>query len=239
MASMQGSASARYIFTRKGLVEGARRTLPVVLGDIPFAIVLGVLARQAGLSTLEITAMSVLVFAGASQLIAVGLWASPVPAVTIILTTLVVNLRHLLMGAALRPWFAGLSRLKIYGSAFFMTDESWAFTMRYLREGGRDLSFLLGSGLCLFVAWVGSSALGSFVGSGISAGDLTRWALDFVFTAVFVTLAVSLWRGKSDLLPWIVAGAVALAGYEWLPGKWYILLGGLAGSLVGAFRRDA
>ena len=60
--------------------------------------------------------------------------------------------------------------------------------------------------------------------------------LDFGFTAVFLALVAGLWRGRSDLLPWAVAAAVAVAGHLLLPGQWYVLLGGLAGSLVGAVR---
>lgn len=221
------------------MLEGARRTLPVAIGDIAFAIVLGVLARQAGMSMLEAMLMSVLVFAGASQFIAVGLWMTPVPVFTIVLTTLVVNLRHLLMGASLRPWLSRISSLKAYGSAFFMTDETWALSIRNFADGGRDASFLLGSGLMLFVPWVAGTGIGQLLGASISSKDLADWALDFTFTAVFTALTVSTWKGKSDLLPWIVAALVALATHLLLPGNWYILLGGLAGSLVGAFRNAA
>ncbi|HEX8220832.1 MAG TPA: AzlC family ABC transporter permease [Chloroflexia bacterium] len=229
--------SEQVTFTRRGLVQGAVKMLPIALVDVPFAIVLGVLARQAGLSTLEIMLMSMLVFAGASQLIAVGLWASPVPVLTIVLTTLIVNVRHLLMGAALRPWFSRLGPLKTYASAHFITDESWALAMREFKNGGRDAAFLLGGGLALFVLWVGGTGIGHLLGAGISAQDLITWGLDFVVTAVFVALAVSLWRGKADLLPWIVAAGVSFGAYLLLPGtRWYILLGGLAGSILGAFR---
>lgn len=221
------------------MLEGARRTLPVAIGDIAFAVVLGVLARQAGMSTLETMLMSALVFAGASQFIAVGLWMTPLPVFTIVLTTLIVNLRHLLMGASLRPWLSRLSPFKAYGSAFFITDESWAFTIRNFAGGGRDASFLLGSGLMMFVPWVCGTGIGHLLGASVSARDLAEWALDFIFTAVFTALAVSMWKGKSDLLPWVVAALVALAAHQWLPGNWYILLGGLAGSLLGALRNAA
>jgi 4-azaleucine resistance transporter AzlC len=229
--------SDRVTFTRAGLFRGAIKILPLVVGDVPFAIVLGVLARQAGMSTLEVVLMSMLVFAGASQLIAVGLWATPVPAFTIVLTTLIVNLRHLLMGASLRPWFSRLGPLKTYTSAHFITDESWAITIREFKNGGRDAAFLMGSGLMLFVLWVSGTAVGHLLGAGISAQDLVTWGIDFIVTAVFVALTVSLWRGKSDLLPWLIAAGVSLGAYLLLPGtRWYIVLGGLAGSIVGAFR---
>lgn len=223
-------------FTRRGILEGARRTLPVAIGDVAFAIVLGVLARQAGMSILEVMLMSALVFAGASQFIAVGLWMTPLPVFTIVLTTLIVNLRHLLMGASLRPWLSKLPPFKAYGSAFFITDESWAFSIRNFADGGRDASFLLGSGLVMFVPWLCGTGIGHLLGATVSSRDLADWALDFIFTAVFTALAISMWKGKSDLLPWLVAAFVALAAHQWLPGNWYILLGGLTGSLVGAFR---
>lgn len=234
------SGEEKVTFTRAGALLGVRRTLPVAVSSAAFGFVLGVLARGAGLSLLEMVLMSALVFAGASQLIAVGLWASPLPVWTIILTTLVVNLRHLLLGAALRPWFARLSAPKAYGSLYFLVDETWALLMQEFRRGGRDAAFLMGSGLTLFVAWVSSSAAGQMVGAAISERDLAEWGLDFVFTAVFTALLVGMWKSKSDLLPWGVAAGVALLTWWLLPGtNWYILLGGLAGSVAGAVRNAA
>ena len=94
------------------------------------------------------------------------------------------------------------------------------------------MAFLLGSGMTLFVAWVSSAVIGHALGSTIQ--DPAQWGLDFAFTAVFLALLAGMWKGKSDLLPWAVAAIVAVAAAHWLPGKWYILLGGLAGSITGA-----
>ncbi len=162
--------------------------------------------------------MSALVFAGASQFVALGLWAAPLPIFTILLTTLVVNLRLLLLGAALRPHFARLSPLKTYGSIFFLVDESWALTVREFTAGKRDAAFLLGSGLLMFVAWVGGTVAGQFVGATLPAS--IRQGLDFAFTAVFLALIVSMWKGKASLIPWVVAAGVAVAAAQWLPGQW-------------------
>lgn len=223
-------------FTWRGALDGARMIVPLALGAFTYGVVVGVLARQSGLSILEAGLMSGLVFAGASQFVALGLWTMPLPVVAIILTTLIVNLRHVLMGAALRPWFGRISPLRAYGSIFFMTDENWAMMTRQFADGYRDAAFLLGAGLVLFVAWVSSTVLGEMAGAVIP--DPTAIGLDFVFTAVFLSLLVGLWRGRSDLLPWLSAAAVALAAAHWLPGKWYILLGGLVGALVGAWRHE-
>ena len=223
-------------FTRAGVGEGLRRTIPVALSIFTYGLVFGVLSRQAGLSPLEALLMSSLVFAGASQFVAITLWISPLPWAAIILTTLVVNLRHLLMGAAIGPWFRGLPPLKAYGSIFFLSDESWALTMGEFGKGSRNGAFLLGSGIAAFAAWVGATVVGQVAGNALQ--DPARWGLDFAFTAVFIALLAGLWKGKSDLLPWAVAAVVAIAASIWLPGKWYILLGGLAGSLVGALQRE-
>ncbi len=223
-------------FTWRGALEGAKRCLPIEISGFAIGLVFGTLAGQAGFSVVEAALMSALVFSGAAQFVVVGLWASPLPVATIVLTTLVVGLRHLLMGAALGPVFSKLSPLKAYGSVFFMADENWALTMGEFAKGRRDAAFLIGGGLLMFAAWTVSTLVGGLFGSAIE--DPARWGLDFAFTAVFLALIVGMWKGKSDLLPWTVAAAVAVAAHRWLPGEWYILLGGLAGSLAGAVRRD-
>jgi 4-azaleucine resistance transporter AzlC len=223
-------------FTRAGLLLGMRRTLPLAVGALAFAVVFGVLARQTGLSLIEAAMMSGLVFAGASQFVALQMWVSPLPVLTIILTALIVNLRHVLMGAALRPWLSKLPAPRVYGSIFFMTDETWALSIKEYRGGLRDAAFILGSGMTLFTAWVGGTVVGVVAGSAIRQEDLTVWGLDFMFAAVFTALLAGMWRGKSDLLPWAVAAVVAVVVKWWVPGTWYILAGGIAGSLLGAFR---
>lgn len=208
---------------------------PIAASGFAIGLVFGVLARQAGLGAGEAALMSALVFAGAAQFVVMGLWASPVPVATVVLATLIVNLRHLLMGAALAPHFQGLSRLKAYGSAFFMADENWALAMGEFGKGRRDATFLIGGGLIMCASWTTSTLIGGSLGNAIS--DPARWGLDFAFTAIFLALLCGMWRGTRDLLPWIVAAAVAVAAERWLPGQWYILLGGLSGSLAGVARR--
>jgi 4-azaleucine resistance transporter AzlC len=221
-------------FNRASLMHGAQRSLPLALGVFAYGSVFGVLAQQAGLSLVEALLMSGLVFAGASQFVAVGLWATPLPVVTIVVATLIINLRHLLMSAALSPWFLRLPPVAAYGSLFFLNDESWALTMNELHTGKANGAFLLGSGLVMFVAWLAATVVGRFVGAAV--GDPARWGGDFAFTAVFVALLMGQWKGKTDLVPWAVAGLVAVLAERWLGGTWYILLGGLAGSLAGAVR---
>jgi 4-azaleucine resistance transporter AzlC len=222
--------TARFSFA--GVGRGFRRCLPISLSVFAYGMVFGVLARQAGLSLVESAFMSGWVFAGASQFVALDLWVSPLPVPAVILTTLVLNLRHVLMGAAVYPWFSSLRPRQVYPTLYFMTDENWALSMRHYAAGERDGGFLLGSGLAIYLSWFSAAVVGQMLGASIP--DPARWGLDFAFTAVFAAMLVGMWKGRQDIFPWLVAALVALLTSYLLPGKWYILLGGIAGSLAGA-----
>jgi 4-azaleucine resistance transporter AzlC len=218
-------------FTRAGALAGAKKIIPIAMSDCVYGVVFGVLAHQAGLSLFEATLMSGLVVAGAAQFVALGLWVAPLPVLTIALTTVLVNLRYVVMSAALQLWFSRLSRLKAYGSVFFMSDESWALAISYFKASGRDGAFLLGGGLLLTLAWLGGTIIGHLAGAVVQ--NPAQWGFDFASVAIFAALLVGMWKGKADLLPWATAAVVAIMAARWLPGEWYIILGALAGSLIG------
>ena len=233
------SASARregVRFTRRGALAGARLTLPLAVSVAAYGTVFGVLARRADVSLAESLLMSGLVYAGAAQFVAVELWATGATAVALVLTTLLVNLRHLLMGASLWQWFRGLPARRAYGSLFFLNDESWALTLSEYDRGVRDAAFLAGSGLTLWGAWVGATGVGHALGSVI--GDPSTLGLDFAFAAVFTALLAGMFKGRPDLPAWLIAGAVAIAADRLLPGNWFVLLGGVVGCLVGAMQHE-
>jgi 4-azaleucine resistance transporter AzlC len=223
-------------FSLAGARRGARRTIPIGVTVVVYGTVFGALAAQAGLSPLEAVLMSGLVFAGGAQFIVLELWDTPLPIVALVLTTLVVNLRLLLMGATLSGWLNGLRPARKALLASFISDESWALTTRAREDGESDRAFLIGSGVILFVSWVAATALGASTGSLID--DPAALGLDFTFTAVFLTLLAGFWRGHAVLAPWLLAAAVALVVEQLVDGPWYILAGGLAGSGFGAWRGD-
>jgi 4-azaleucine resistance transporter AzlC len=223
-------------FSTAGIRDGFVECLPVAVGVAGYGVVFGMLARRAGLRVAEAALMSATVLAGAAQLLTIELWETPVPVVAVVVTTLVVNLRYVLMGAALRPWLGHLQPAKVYGSVFFVADENWALTMGQFEAGGRQGAYLLGSGLAIWSAWVLATVVGAVAGGLI--GEPARYGLDFVLTAVFLAIAVGLWEGRSSLHPWLTAIVVAVPSAQYLPGRWYILLGGVAGSLAGVLRVD-
>ena len=195
-----------------------------------YGSVLGVLASQKGLSWLDLMLMNSAVFAGSAQFVMVDMWTHPLPIVEMALAVLVINLRYLLIGASLEPLFAGRSLLCKIFLMHLVADENWAITMAEQRRGKASVWFLLGGGMTIFLSWSCGTLAGMLGGGSIAHPE--DYALDFAFTAVFTALAVGLWRGKKDLLPWLVAGALALLAHHFLPGKWYIVIGGLGGAMT-------
>ena len=219
-------------FTRAGLADGARKALPLALGAGIFAAALGVLAAAKGLSALEMGLMSALVFAGASQVVAVELWASPLPVAAIVIATLAINSRHMLMGATLAPWLGRMRTAPALACCFLLVDESWALSVVRMREGSRDAGFLVGAGLALYGCWVGGTLLGH--GFGALVPDPARFGLDFLGVAVFLCLLLLLRPARGELVPFAVTAVATIALGALLPGKWNVLLGALAGALVAA-----
>ncbi len=205
---------------------------PLLVALVPFGLLFGTLAAQKGLSPLEVFLMSASVFAGAAQFVAVEIWSAPVAVATLTTTALMVNLRHILMGAALAPGMAAWPRGWSYGGLFFLADEIWAFALR--RHAQRPLTPAYYGGLVapLYLGWVSTTTLGTIFGGVLQ--DPARYGLDFAFTAVFLTLLAGLWQGRRSFAPWAVAALAAVAGHLLLPGVWYIALGALAGTLAGA-----
>jgi len=221
-------------FSRAGFRRGAARMVPIALGLAAFGLALGLAAGQKGLSAAEVGLMSALVFAGASQMLAVEIWAQPVPVATLAAAAFVINLRYLMMTPALLPWLGRVDPVRAYASLFFTADENWALAVSDMRDGGRDAAFLLGGGVLLYCVWLAATMLGRVTGAAVE--DPRAWGLDFVAVAAFLALLVPMWSGRRDLMPWLVAGAVAVVVKEMVPGTWYLAAGGLAGSVAGALR---
>lgn len=212
---------------------GVRMFLPVAISIAAYGVVWGVLAGQAGLSVLEVALMSGLVFAGASQFVALDMWSpGNLPILSIIIAAGIINLRMLLMSATLRPLVGHLSLPKQLGAMFFVSDEQWAMTMAEVRKGSGSVAFLLGTGVLSWFAWMGSTLCGRVLGAFIE--DPTKYGLDFAFTATFLALLLGMWRGRGDLIPWIVGALAAILTSKLIEGNWYIIVGGLVGSFAGA-----
>jgi 4-azaleucine resistance transporter AzlC len=203
--------------------------VPLWLGVVPFGLAYAIAARDAGLGLLETQALSLLVFAGSAQFSAVGLFGQGAHGVEIVLTTFMLNVRHVLYGLSLGRslQLRGMRRLV---SAYLLTDE--AFGVVSVRKE-HSFPFLLGVELSLFATWNLATLGGSLLGSTIA--DPGQLGIDVVFPLAFLALLIPLLRTRPELI--VAAGAAALAWLlsRWLPGGIPILVTGIAGSLLGAW----
>lgn len=202
----------------------------MVPGVVAFGLVYGVTARAVGLSPSETAGMSAIVHAGSSQFTALGMWVSS-EAGAIILTTLIVNLRHLLMGASVAPYLRGLPLRWKMLLALWMSDESYATAIAAYEQGRGNAWHFLGANLCIWLAWWPAGLIGALAGQSIP--DVSRYGLEMVFPLAFIGLAASFFRGRASAVAALVAATSALLGTLWLPGNWYIIGAGLLGSFAG------
>ena len=219
-------------FTLDGLREGVLGVRVLIPGTAMFGMAFGVMAKAAGLGVWEAVLLSAWVNAGGAQMATLQAWADPVPLLAVVLTTLAMNARYLLLGAALRPWFGGLPAGQSYPSLFVLGDANCAMGLRRHADGRSDAAFILGSGFVLWLVWVAATAAGHAFGQVL--GDPRRLGIDFLLGAFFATMAAD-WLGRrGNLLPFGVGVASAIAIDRWLGAPWSILIGASLGALVAA-----
>jgi len=208
----------------QGIGEGVRRAFPIVLGYVPVGFAFGVLALKSGIPAWGALAMSLFVFAGSGQLIAVGLIGGGAPLASVVLTTFVVNLRHLLMSAALAPrlrdW--GLLRQALFSAE--MTDETFAVHVSTLRGEADDPSraAVFACNVTAHAAWVGGSALGVFCSTLVA--DVRPLGLDYALAAMFIALLLPQCRSRAHLFAALVAGACSVGFALSGAGRWNVML---------------
>lgn len=221
---------------RSEFLRGVKEVSPMLIGMVPFALILGVQGAQKGMSVLEMPLMTGLNFAGGSEFAAVGLWGDPLPVLLIVGVTFMINTRHILMGAALAPYLRAVPLRKALPALFFMTDESWALGMAdSLKRKAQglpafSLPFYLGTALTLYVMWVGFTALGAALGPQI--GNVEALGFGMAFPAVFLVLLRGMWKGWRAGIPWLASLIAAALAYRLAEGAWYVPAGALAGLLT-------
>ena len=218
--------------------QGIVSSGPILLGVIPFGITCGIMGMTAGLTPLETVLMSILVFAGSSQFIAITMLGAGITSFSILVfTTLLVNLRHLMMGASLAQNLVSQPFSKRLLLSFLLTDEAYALTVSRIHQSGYSASHHLGVSLSLYLTWAASTTTGVLVGSYIP--DPLAWGLDFAMPATFLVLLLPRLKDRVSLLVCLVAAVTAVAGALYLPGKWYMIAACLAAVLVGGILEGA
>jgi len=209
------------------------RLLPISLFVVAFGAAFGLAAIQKGLSPLESILMSTTVFAGASQFAAVDMWGTEVSVLPMIAVVFAINSRHLLMGASLYPMLKDVSPGKRYGLLLLLTDANWAVSAQEYQSGRRNLEVILGGGLVLWLAWMIGTGLGVYFGGLLQ--NPRALGLDMVLGCFLLAMALGGKKSPRILVAWLVAGAASLAAWKWLPPNMHVVVGALAGGVIGLF----
>jgi 4-azaleucine resistance transporter AzlC len=209
---------------------GVAAAWPVCLGYFPIGLSLGVLAQKAGLAPWQMGAMSLLVFAGGSQFIAIAMLAGGASPLAIVSTTFMVNLRHLLMSSALAVHFPGVSRRFLALFAYGLTDESFAVNLTRFNQGGWNRFSALTLNHTANATWIISSVTGVYLGQLVPPGAA---GVDYALTGMFICLLVFQLRGPIFTVTALIAAACSLLAYLWLPGNAYVIVASCLAATAG------
>lgn len=216
--------------SRAHFKKGTIAAWPVCLGYAAIGMAFGVIARKAGLQTPEVGLMSLLVYAGSSQFIAVAMIVNGAGLLPIVMTTFTVNLRHLLMSSSLSVYLRGLSTAETALFAYGVTDESFAVNSARFREGNWNWHTALVVNHVSNLAWVISTIAGSMLGSFVPDG---AFGLDYALTAMFLCLLVFQLRNALQIVVALISGILAVIIALLLPGNYYIIIASFLAATTG------
>lgn len=212
--------------------QGAAAAWPICLGYLPVGLAFGALAHQAGLPFWAVGLMSILVFAGSAQFIAIAMLTAGASPISIILTTMVVNLRHTLMSSTLALHLQGVNRRFLALFAYGITDESFAVNMTRFRSGNWGRWQALAVNQLSNSVWVGATISGALAGQFIPQGAL---GMDYAMTGMFISLLTFQLQNWTFILTGILAAMISVAWYLLIPGDSYIIGASVGGATLGYF----
>jgi predicted branched-subunit amino acid permease len=223
---------------RRGLNDGLTAMLPLLLGIIPFGLILGVTAAGSRIGGVLGYLTSIIIFGGAAQLATVELIDQGAAAAVVVATGLVINSRHLMYSAALADAFQSFPRPWRIALPYLLTDQAFVLSVTHWKTETDPFYrrwYFLGLGIGLWVPWQLAVAVGVLVGASIPES----WSLDFAVPLVFLALLTASLRDRPSVAAAAVGGVVAVvaAGMPWNLG---LIVATASGIVAGvAARRPA
>ena len=208
--------------------RGLRAFAPLIPGVVPFSIVAGVAAVQAGFTPAQSVAFSLIGYAGSAQLIASQMYADHVPTALIVLSSLIVNLRFAMYSASLLPLFSGVPLSRRWPLAYGLTDQAYALTVGRPTAEASPVAYYAGAAALMWLTWQSGTAIGALLGARIPAS----WPLEFAVPLSFTALLMPVLSTRPQILAAVVSALVAVMAHA-LPFRLNLILGAACGVAVG------
>jgi 4-azaleucine resistance transporter AzlC len=218
---------------RAEFLAGLKDTFPLILGAMPFGIIFGALAINAGLSPAAAMGMSLFVFAGSAQFIGAGLVGQGAALGIIVLTTFVVNLRHALYSASLAPYMQHLPQRWLLPLGFWLTDETYAVVIRHYQRNDQSPYkhwYFFGSAVFMYINWNICTVIGIVAGQQLEG--LAELGLDFAMVVTFIGIVVPLIVNRPMLVCALTAGLAGIVTYN-MPNRLGLIVAALVGITAG------
>ncbi|GHV37392.1 hypothetical protein FACS1894187_13980 [Synergistales bacterium] len=216
--------------------RGLRWSIPVLLGFAPIGAAYGLLSRQTGIGVWHTLSMSLFVFAGSSQFVAVSMLQNGMGAAAIISSIFIVNFRHVLMSASLSPYLAPWKTWQRVALGGMLCDEAFALHSLHFASGDTDITAAITLNTTIYVVWAATGATGYYLGALIERPEV--FGLDFALPAMFIALLLPYCVKRSAVLAALCGGAVSVALHVAGVGGWAAFIGGLAGAAAGVFVKE-
>jgi 4-azaleucine resistance transporter AzlC len=221
---------------KDAFIDGVKICLPTVLGYLSIGFAAGVIEKAAGFTVLETIMLSLFIYAGSAQFIAAGMFAAGAPAVAIIITVFFVNIRHLLMSAALSPYFRHMSVWENIATGALLTDETFGVAAGELADKKQaNYYWMLGLNVTAYVNWILANVLGALLGQWVAKPE--TFGLDFALTAMFIGLYVmqtaARRRIRADMIVTAAAVLITLIAGQFISGNIAVLLAIIGAATVG------
>ncbi len=233
-SSLATSSEAQNASCAAAVRLGAVRALPIMLGYLPVAFAFGVLTSQAGMPASLACAMSLLVFSGSGQFIAIAMWFSGAGYLATGISVLVTNLRYLLMAMALAPHVGRLKPLARFIFGWQITDELFAVHITAFQQGWQlNRTAIFSATFLAQASWVAGTVIGSLCGSIVT--DVKPLGLDFALSGMFLALLIPQCTDRLHILTAVLAGifsvSLRFAGLE----AWNVVLASVLAASVGTW----
>ncbi|HEX3032458.1 MAG TPA: AzlC family ABC transporter permease [Bacillota bacterium] len=212
-------------------LQGAKKSVPIMLGYTPLGLAFGVVARTQGLSIWQTALMSLTSYTGSGQFIAVGMLGAGAGISAILLANMLVNLRYLLFSAAMTPYVSRIPAWLQALMSFGITDETFVVNMAQFDKQEADPGFILGVNTFAHLSWVLNSALGAAIGEMLP--DINKFGVNYALTAMFIALLLLQIKDRVTMWVALLSGVFSLLIAHFFPGSSNIIMATVVAATIG------